>query len=710
MAVTLRSSRVRRCFTGSACAADKRAGSVRVEHQVVRNRAHVFCRHVDPAYADASAIARPRRRVRHLGQRTNWRRLLAGFARREGLQRKGAASGGLKRAGMLMRTSSMLAMLLLGITATAAWQPGPPALRAPGSVAALQPRAIYPSLAPSRAVVCQPARRPRALPLEMQWGGGGGRGYERDDRRGYERDDRRGPGRDFRGDGGGGGVRPGDWMCPECGATVFGSKRSCFRCSAPKPRDAQPAGRGDGGGWGGRGEGRGGGRGGRGRDAGPWTRASDDTAEVDENMVLNMMRARDEARAARDFETADDIRAVLREDWGVSLHDDSREWWVGEDRDRGRGAGRSREPPAAWSRSPDDDTADLDEERVMTFIEQRDAARAVRDFEEADRLRDELQSELNVALDDRLRQYWVGERIDKGRNGKLGRNDAPWSRSADDVAELDEDQVRKVMELIEERDAARASRDYATADALRDDIHASFGVAVDDDLREWRVGERTDRGAQRDRASPEGGRRDAPWARLPGDNEEIDAAMVLDMLEERDAARKMRDFAAADALRDDLQDDWGVALDDDVREWWVGSRKDNRDRKFGGRGRGREDRAPRNSWGDDRRGGGREEGASRSFFTGAAGGGERRGRVPFSEPIRRSPGALPVRPPLPQTLIPEPARSWRCVCLRLVLPPRVVARATMLPPLVCRRRARLHACARVCGTLYTRAHVQCTCS
>ncbi len=38
-----------------------------------------------------------------------------------------------------------------------------------------------------------------------------------------------------------------------------------------------------------------------------------------------------------------------------------------------------------------------------------------------------------------------------------------------------------------------------------------------------------------------------------------------------------------------LKEDWGVAVDDDSREWWVGNRKDrkeNRDRKFGGRERG----------------------------------------------------------------------------------------------------------------------------
>ena len=97
------------------------------------------------------------------------------------------------------------------------------------------------------------------------------------------------------------------------------------------------------------------------------TRASDDTAEVDANMILNMLRARDDARAARDFETADDIRSVLREDWSVSLVDDMREWWVGGDRGGGDIERGARRELAAWSRSPDD-TADIDKERVMALI------------------------------------------------------------------------------------------------------------------------------------------------------------------------------------------------------------------------------------------------------------------------------------------------------------------------------------------------------
>jgi phosphopantetheinyl transferase (holo-ACP synthase) len=62
------------------------------------------------------------------------------------------------------------------------------------------------------------------------------------------------------GGGGRGGSRPGDWNCAECGANVFASKSSCFKCGAGKPEGAG----GDFGGGGGGGYSNGGGRGGYG--------------------------------------------------------------------------------------------------------------------------------------------------------------------------------------------------------------------------------------------------------------------------------------------------------------------------------------------------------------------------------------------------------------------------------------------------------------
>ena len=60
-------------------------------------------------------------------------------------------------------------------------------------------------------------------PMGMDDGNGGGGG-------GY------GGGAPMGGGGGGGGdIRPGDWTCPGCGANVFASKSSCFKCATPRP-------------------------------------------------------------------------------------------------------------------------------------------------------------------------------------------------------------------------------------------------------------------------------------------------------------------------------------------------------------------------------------------------------------------------------------------------------------------------------------------
>ena len=57
--------------------------------------------------------------------------------------------------------------------------------------------------------------------------------------------------------------------------------------------------------------------------------------------------------------------------------------------------------------------------------------------------------------------------------------------------------VSKVEELVEERADAKARRDYAAADAIRDQLNA-MGISVDDRSREWRVA-------------------DAPYARARGE-------------------------------------------------------------------------------------------------------------------------------------------------------------------------------------------------
>mmetsp|Transcript_104124 Transcript_104124/g.335631 ORF Transcript_104124/g.335631 Transcript_104124/m.335631 type:complete len:166 (+) Transcript_104124:93-590(+) len=82
----------------------------------------------------------------------------------------------------------------------------------------------------------------RASDVESTGGGGGGRGRDRSRSRG--RDGGGGGGSSYGGGGGGGkggggggkggDSRPGDWECKGCGANVFASKDSCFKCGERK--------------------------------------------------------------------------------------------------------------------------------------------------------------------------------------------------------------------------------------------------------------------------------------------------------------------------------------------------------------------------------------------------------------------------------------------------------------------------------------------
>jgi hypothetical protein len=81
----------------------------------------------------------------------------------------------------------------------------------------------------------------------------------------------------------------------------------------------------------------------------------------------------------------------------------------------------------------------------------------------------------------------------------------PIRRSAGDDAPVDE---RAVSTMIRQREEARKSRDYSTADELRNELSRVYDVSVDDDEREWWVGQRkggTLFGGPRDRRRGGGG-------------------------------------------------------------------------------------------------------------------------------------------------------------------------------------------------------------
>jgi hypothetical protein len=129
-----------------------------------------------------------------------------------------------------------------------------------------------------------------------------------------------------------------------------------------------------------------------------------------------------------------------------------------------------------------------------------------------------------------------------------------------------EEILAKIMQAVEERGQAKKDRNYAVADAIRDDLETNYNCNVNDRAREWSVG--GDFGDEQANSAHNG--RKQGWTRRGGgDISEAETAVVSSMLEERIQAKKERDFNTADQIRDDLYLNFSVKVDDKSQEWRV---------------------------------------------------------------------------------------------------------------------------------------------
>jgi len=117
---------------------------------------------------------------------------------------------------------------------------------------------------------------------------------------------------------------------------------------------------------------------------------------------------------------------------------------------------------------------DLTEEQeamVTKLLQERSAAQRDKQFGKADRIRDRLQEEFKVRIDDRSREWHVVS--------EKYANASPFN--------LDDDVQTLIEEKIVQRAVAKLEKDYDTADAIRDELAEKYNVDIDDRLREWIV-------------------------------------------------------------------------------------------------------------------------------------------------------------------------------------------------------------------------------
>jgi cysteinyl-tRNA synthetase len=199
------------------------------------------------------------------------------------------------------------------------------------------------------------------------------------------------------------------------------------------------------------------------------TLSEDQISEID-----NLVSKRAGAKLTRMYDTADDIRDQLRDEYNVFVDDRLRQWSVGGDFGPDAPGTQDRNRPwqlSSYSVEPDEET----EAAIQRELELRSEAKADRDFDTADSIRDNLVSDYNVVLNDRLREYSIGGEF--GLPQKVDRNRPFERRGGGDISAEEE---AEIVAMVSERAEAKQKRDFDTADFLRDKLESKYCVKVDD--------------------------------------------------------------------------------------------------------------------------------------------------------------------------------------------------------------------------------------
>lgn len=263
----------------------------------------------------------------------------------------------------------------------------------------------------------------------------------------------------------------------------------------------------------------------------------------------------------------------------------------------------SQEPAAAAESAPAAPQPTLDDEKIAALLRERTDAKARRDFAQADALRATLEQH-GIKINDARQLGMVGTWTDS--NGRRGNLTGP-DFFLDPLVEYTESAARDAMppgatisnaDLIAQlqaRSEARSRRDFTTSDAIRTALEA-HGIKITDSTKSWIAND----GRKGNLSGPDffsvantpfapgaaaaAGARSAypppPYGAPPpgypygyppppgadGGAGGMSTDAIYAKLHERQAARLSRDFARADALRDELRR-LGVNIDDKARTW-----------------------------------------------------------------------------------------------------------------------------------------------
>ncbi len=208
----------------------------------------------------------------------------------------------------------------------------------------------------------------------------------------------------------------------------------------------------------------------------------------DEEEVWNLIHDRLEARRVKDFDVADLIKDHLYTEYRISVDDQLRQWSVG---------GKFEDVETETLRSHSPTTADgklkssfvrvynlrggkghLSEKEVAlveAMIKRRSEEMARYNQQAAESIRNGLKNKFYVIIDDVNGEWHV-----RG-------NDFCISPKLKEIPDAVNSSMKEIQALIRERSQAKGEGDFGRADEIRSDLFDSFGIILDDRLKEWTI-------------------------------------------------------------------------------------------------------------------------------------------------------------------------------------------------------------------------------
>ena len=316
-----------------------------------------------------------------------------------------------------------------------------------------------------------------------------------------------------------------------------------------------------------------------------YERARDDdisSCTLDVDKVNELIGLRLGYRKRGDFDQADDVRDALFKDFGVTLWDRDKIWTTNRnrrggsnrhsgngrysgERSRGQRGQRSRGPrkdfgPRGHDYEQAGDQIDpayctLTEPEIDSLLAERLQAKMSRDFDTADEIQKHLKDQ-GVLVMDGFKQ-WRADGKEWERSQR-----AEWQPGPNMVREysrrgpchgIPEDEVAEITEKIRERSEFKAFKDYDSADAIKFDLSDKYDITIDDKMMTWAIR--------------------AEEYLLSNDSYVVPDEEVQKIIGKelglRIVAKQNKDFDAADAIRNDLNEKYGVVINDRRKEYAI---------------------------------------------------------------------------------------------------------------------------------------------